>query len=240
MTKGLLYYSCNRHPERIVRPCQDQLLRCLDGTRYVLGVVSLKPIVGFGDWNIVLDRPPCRETMHYQIMAGLERMHADLVFMVETDVLYHPSHFDFVPPTLDRFWYNQHVWRVDSETGRAVFYWAASLSGACASRELWLDHWRKRIAGIEANGGHYNRSIGFEPGHPPGRVDDTPSGKWMSWFPNIDIRHPATQTKSRWDPSGFRDKTSCLGWMNADGVPSWGKTEGRFWEFLEGLKEQAA
>ena len=57
-----------------------------------------------------------------QILAGLEALDTDVVFMVEHDVLYHPSHFDFTPPERDIFYYNRNTWKVNAETGHAVFY----------------------------------------------------------------------------------------------------------------------
>jgi hypothetical protein len=63
-------------------------------------------------------------------------------------------------------------------------------------------------------------------------VDDFKAEKWMSEFPNIDIRHGGNLTPSRWTQAEFRNKNSCLGWMMSDSVPGWGVTKGRFLEFL--------
>ena len=58
----------------------------------------------------------------------------------------------------------------------------------------------------------------------------------MSPKPNIDIRHKHNLTPSRWRKDQFRDKRHCQGWTEADEVPGWGKTKGRFEEFLKEMR----
>ena len=47
----------------------------------------------------------------------------------------------------------------------------------------------------------------------------------------MDIRHKTTVSRNIFDPSGYRTKVK--DWILADEIPYWGKTKGRFWEFLE-------
>jgi hypothetical protein len=171
--------------------------------------------------------------MFRQILAGLEESDADIVFFAEHDVLYHPSHFDFVPPKEDVFFYNRNTWKVDANDGKALFYLCDQTSGLCAYRSLLLQHYRKRVERVAAEG--FSRKMGFEPGthRRQERVDDYPAEHWMSEFPNIDIRHGKNLTPSRWSQDQFRNPNSCQGWKEADEVPGWGKTKGRFSEFLK-------
>jgi hypothetical protein len=171
-------------------------------------------------------------TMFKQILAGLEACRADVVFLVEHDMLYHPSHFEFRPERKDAFYYNENTWKVDAADGKALHYICKQTSGLCARRELLVEHYKKRVERVAAEG--YNRNMGFEPGchRPPRGVDDHPALSWMSAVPNIDIRHGANLTPSRWSQEQFRNKNSCRGWTEADAVPGWGKTRGRFEEFL--------
>lgn len=224
--KGLVYYTDNRLEPAI----NDAVLTQLERARLGVISVSLRPI-GFG-YNIVLDRERGVLTMFKQILAGLEASTADIIFFVEHDVLYHPSHFDFAPPRRDTFYYNENVWKVDATTGQALFYYCRQTSGLCAYRELLLEHYRKRVAIVEKNG--YTRRMGFEPGtnNRAERVDDYKSEAWMSQVPNIDIRHNKNLTPSRWKKEQFRNQKYTKGWTESDGVPGWGKTLGRFDEFL--------
>jgi glycosyltransferase involved in cell wall biosynthesis len=227
-SKGLVYYTDNRLDEKIFKATQQQIERGRNG--YELVSVSLKP-VEFGQ-NITLDRERGYLTMFKQILAGLEACEADIIFLVEHDVLYHPSHFEFMPSKEDVFYYNENTWKVDASSGQALFYYTKQTSGLCAYRSLLLEHYRKRVELVEKNG--FSRKMGFEPGSHgrKERVDDYKAERWMSEYPNVDIRHKQNLTPSRWRQDQFRNQRYCQGWTMADEVPGWGQTKGRFAEFL--------
>ncbi len=231
MASGLVYYTCGTHDPVIANACRRRLL-AVRGARPIVAV-SLVPL-DFGDTTIVLELTRGPEAQATQILAGLEASTADVVFLVEGDVLYHPSHFAFIPPRDDAYYYNTHTWKVDSRTGQALFYVCKQVSGLCSNRALLLDHYRKRVARIRRVG-HYEHSIGHEPGlhRLPRGLDSVPVEQWMSEVANVDIRHPGTMTKSRWRQDQFRDPTTCLGWTMSDAVTGWGITKGRFTEFLK-------
>jgi glycosyltransferase involved in cell wall biosynthesis len=229
--KGIVYYTDNKCEEKIWRAVQSKILRNI-GTRDIpVTSVSLKP-TPFGD-NFTLELERGILTMFKQILVGLEKNPAQYVFLCEHDILYHPSHFDFVPPEKDVFYYNENTWKVDALTGQALFYYTKQTSGLCAWRELLVGHYRKRVDKVEKDG--FSRHMGFEPGchaYPRG-VDNFKAERWMATFPNVDIRHTTNLTQSRWNQEQFRDKNACLGWTMADDVPGWGVTKYRFWEFLQ-------
>jgi hypothetical protein len=234
LTKGMVYYTDCRCEERLlgaVRRRLDRIVQKADAGVYGRIIsVSLCPI-DFGH-NIWVDQPRGYLTMFRQILAGLEASRADIVFLTEHDVLYHPTHFDFMPVRDDVYYYNEHTYKVDSKTGQAVFYYTKQTSGLCAYRELLLQHYRTRVKRVEEEG--FTRQMGFEPGthSPPRGVDNNKAEGWWSKFPNVDVRHKANLTESRWDPSQFRSQRSCRGWSLVDEVPGWGVTKGRFDEFL--------
>lgn len=161
--------------------------------------------------------------MFTQILTGLLELNTDLVFLCEHDVLYHPSHFDFVPPDLDKVYYNINTWKVDVGTGRAVTYVTKQTSGLCADRELLVEHYTKRLDLCRANG--FTRRMGFEPGTHgrDERVDDLKSEVFVSLYPNIDLRHGHNLTESRWRKEDFRSQRNCRGWTEgtADNIPGW-------------------
>jgi hypothetical protein len=232
-SKGVVYYSDNRGDETILSACRAQLKRSTNGHRIV--AVTLAPLKDHCDRNIVLSAERGYLTMFRQILAGLEASDAEYVFLAEHDVLYHPSHFDFVPPRDDTYYYNLNVWKVDAATGRALHYVTKQTSGLCASRKLLLAHYRKRVERVEREG--FSRRMGFEPGTHgrPERVDDLTSEAWRSAMPNVDIRHGHNLTPSRWSQDEFRNPRSCRGWVEADEVPGWGVTAGRMTELLREL-----
>jgi hypothetical protein len=226
---GLVYYTDNRLDTKIAKVVQKQI----DKSNYPVVSVSLKPI----DWgqNIVIHEDRSILTMFKQILAGLEACTSDIVFFMEHDVLYHPSHFEFRPLRDDTFYYNQNVYKVDATTGHALFYYCNQTSGLCAYRSLLLAHYRARVDRVSREG--FTRAMGFEPGtHSfPRGVDTHPVESWMSEYPNIDIRHNKNLTPSRWRKDQFRNQKYTNGWLESDSVPGWGKTEGRFQELLDGI-----
>lgn len=228
---GMVYYTHHKGPEEVLTAARRRLLALCNG--HDLVSVSLKkPLEGFGR-NIVLNEEPGHLAMFKQILAGLEATDADIVFLVEHDVLYHPSHFEFRPPSREVYFYNEHTYKVDASTGQAVFYYCKQTSGLCAYRELLLEHYQKRVIRVEKDG--FSRHMGYEPGchrYPRG-VDSYRAEAWMSRFPNVDVRHDKNFTLTRWDPSKFRNKDACLGWKLVDEIPGWGITKNRFQEFLK-------
>lgn len=226
---GVVYYTDAAIPDSIAAPCRESI----EWSGLPIVSVSLKPIHWGAAKNLLLCEERGYLTMFRQILAGLEAIDSEFVFFCEHDVAYHPSHFSFTPPNHTQVFYNQNVWKVDAETGQALHYLCSQTSGLCASRELLLEHYRKRVALVEAHG--FSRKMGFEPGthRRAERVDDLTARTWMSEFPNVDIRHSHNLTPSRWKKEQFKDQRYTAGWTESDSIPGWGVTKGRFREFLQ-------
>jgi len=211
-TRGILYYTDNQLNMKMARTCRKQL----EQTGLPITSVSLKPM-NFGK-NIYLPLQRSRETMFKQILAGLEAMTEDVVYLCEHDVIYHPSHFDFIPPKKDIFYYNINNWRV-REDGFAVYFDHKSTSQVCAYRELLIEEYKKRVSKPYSGGG-------YEPGTRSirrGGYSDNRSEYFKSNEPNIDIRHSNNLTENRWSPDKFRDKTTCQNWKESDISKFWAK-----------------
>jgi len=232
---GVLYYTCGSHDQTLELAARNNLKRATNG--HELGCVALKR-TDFGDWTVVLDREKSGGTMHYQILAGLERSSADYVFLCESDVMYSKSHFDFVPPRDDTFYYNTNVWRVRYSDGHAVRTSnLQQVSGICVNRKLLLDHYRRRVDLIAANGGVFDvKRMAYEPGT-RGKFGDERIANWESEFPNLDITgHGQTLTTPHFSIDSFRNKKYAEGWMETDdALPGWPKIAGRVREWLEEL-----
>jgi len=230
-----LYYTCNSHDPTLELAARNNLKSATNG--HELGCVSLQR-TDFGDWTITLDREKSGGTMHYQILAGLERSTADYVFLCESDVMYHRSHFDFVPPRQDTVYYNTNVWRIRYSDGHAVR--TANLqqvSGICANRLLLLAHYKRRVELIEANGGVFDvKRMAYEPGT-RGKFGDEKIANRESEFSNIDITgHGQTLTVPHFSVESFRNKKHAEGWTETNGqIDGWPLIYGRVQEWLEEL-----
>lgn len=209
VSKGMLYYTDNQLNVKTAKTVQKQLQRI----GLPLLSVSLKPMPNFGD-NISVKAKRGYETMFKQIIMGLEAMKQNIVYFCEHDVLYHPSHFDFIPSDPHKFYYNRNWWRI-REDGFAVRWDANQVSGLVCYREHALQWYKEKLAEIQKNG--FNRS--YEPG---GR-DPKQYEVFMSKYPNIDIRHKGTLTKSKWKPTDFRDPSTGQNWQESDvdHIPGW-------------------
>ena len=228
-TKGLVYYTDNHGDERLLRTCRNQILKCMEKYNYPIVSVSQVPI-DFGT-NIVMDLPRAVLSIFKQILKGLEESKADIIFLLEHDMLYHPSHFDFTPPDKRVFYYDRNRWSVCDETGKAVFYHTNVPSMLCAYRDLLIEHYSRCVELTEKHG--FKSSYGYSP--PKGIPKEEQKGKYkcyFSEFPTLDIRREDSWSRKRMDKSQFRSERSCKGWTESDNVPGWGKIKGRFNEFV--------
>jgi len=170
--------------------------------------------------------------MFKQILTALEASEADIVFFCEADVLYPKKHFDFTPPKKDVFYYNENVYKINSESGHVLHYDCRQVSGISVYRETAIKHYRKRVKIVEKDG--FSNKMGYEPGtHGRAeRVDDYKSDSWKSEVPIVDIRHGSNFSQTRWKKEQFRNQKYTKGWLESDSIPFWGKTEGRFDQFI--------
>lgn len=238
-SKGVIYYTHHVGDPVILEKCRKQILKGIK-EKHVTSV-SLQPLK-FGT-NVVLPLQGGYLTMAKQILAGLKASKADVVFFCEHDVLYHPSHFDFLPLRHDVMYYNTNVWRVRYSDGHALYCNdLKQLSGLCAYRDVLITHYEKRVQLLEKyiaehgeeGFGEYVRKQGFEPGtHGRAeRVDDLSCDAYQSKFPNVDIRHDLNTTPSRWKKEEFRNQRFTDGWTEAKSVPGWGVTADRMSEII--------
>jgi len=194
--KAVLYYTDSRIEEQeFAQACRDQILRGIKEKH--ITSVSLKPL-NFGR-NIVIHEPPGIMTMFKQILRGLEEITDPVVFFCEHDVLYDPSHFDFIPPRKDRFYYNTNVWKWKYGTNKVI--WTDDLqqtSGLVCYRELAIKWYKKKIESAELK--H------FEP---------SPRENYKSRKPNICIRHGQNLTKDKWSPEEFKNPKYAVGWKES-------------------------
>ena len=228
LKKGAVFYTTNAIPLNIAHKVQRQLTKISREKNIFIVSTSLKPMT-FGNINLFMPLlPPTKPgvlTMFKQILMGLKASTADIIFFCEHDVLYHPSHFDFVPPKKDMFYYNTNVWKVRWSDGFAVKVDVCQqTSGLCAYRELLIEEYQRRVDKVEKEG--WKNDMGYEPGTKlliHNGFSDLRAESWQSEYPNIDIRHDNNLTASRWKPEEFIHQKNTVGWTEStlDKIPGW-------------------
>lgn len=232
-TKGIIYYTDNKLDENIAKPCRERIQHIAKDKN--IGIVSstLKKM-DLGYKNVFF--PSLKRgylALFKQILGALENSRDDIIFFTEHDVLYHPSHFDFVPERKDVFYYNQNVWLLRMPDGHALHYDVNQLSGLCVYRETAIKHFRERYEMAEAarkemndsDFDKYVRHMGFEP-MTHGRVawkNKFEYSTWKSEYPNVDIKHGANATGQRWNKDQYRNQNLLVNWTESDTIPGWGK-----------------
>ena len=210
-TKGMLYFTDNQLNVKLAKKVQRQLKHLSKELNMELVTSTLKPM-DMGK-NIVNEGKRGYLTMFKQILAGLEAMDSDIVYLVEHDVLYPKEHFtEFTPPEKDKVYYDQNWWKVYPDG--SAFHWDADqVSGLCAYRDVLLDFYRKRVA--EFSEDNFDRR--FEPFSRQG------SQSWKASVPHIDVRHGANLTKGKRSLDDFRDKSTAVNFQEStiDKIPGW-------------------
>jgi hypothetical protein len=168
------------------------------------------------------------------VLKGLEEVDADVVYLCEHDIVYHPSHFKFMPTEEGIFYYDYNRWSVCDETGKAVFYYTDVPSMMCGLKSTLIDHYSRCVAMVEKEG--WRSRYGYSP--PKGLPRNKRKGKRLTYFadfPSLDIRRKDAWTKKRMDKKQFRSERGRVGWTESGSVPYWGQLEGNFKEFIDGL-----
>jgi len=183
--------------------------------------------------NIVIEGRPGPFSMLWQIFIALANSEGEYVFFCEHDVLYPESHFDFTPPKDDIFYYNDHVWRWDYPSDRAITYDRLfSLSSLCVNRRFALNHYTDRIYRVIENHWYedasrdpqWARIIGFEPGTKKkkrGGFSDDDYETWQSKEPIIDIRHNRTYSKAKVSLKDFKHPPTNWQETTIDKIEGW-------------------
>lgn len=170
----IVYYT-DSQLEPILANAVRKWLRDMVGPIPIISV-SQEPLA-FGTNVNVGPKPKVYRSMYEQLLAGLEAApEGAIIYCVEHDVFYHPSHFAFIPPTDDKAYFNNN--RYHYRLGCANFVHARgklAMSQCVAYREVLIAHCKDRLAkwdqGIET------------------KIDEIPHASWESEKPNIDIRH---------------------------------------------------
>ena len=226
MDKGIIYYTHNKlREDSLFYAVQEQIKK--SGLPIVS--CSLKPI-NFGK-NFILNKKPGIISYFTQIYTALKNSPNKYVFFCEHDVFYHPSHFEFNPPTDDHFYYNTNVWKWYFYSDTVTTYDdLMSVSGVCANRELALKFYEKHLKIIFERGydkiptyGNplWARKMGYEPGKANEEGEKATRVAWRSKYPNIDVRHTRNITPPKMKFKDFRKKPTNWVESTIDKIPGW-------------------
>ena len=230
MTKGAIYYTDFNVDLLIMKVCQEQIRNNFNGE---IVSVSLNKPIDLGKNTVLENRERGYLTMVEQIIIGLETLTTDYVFYLEHDVLYHKSHFDFIPPKDNVYYYNVNNWRWDYPKNRAISYdKLISLSGLCVNREFAIKHYKKRLELIQKNrwdkdkskDPRWARRMGYEPGVKSKRQSlflDNDYEIHESKYPNIDIRHNKTFSPPKITLESFKHKPNSWKETTLDNIDGW-------------------
>lgn len=227
--KGIIYYSDNRlDGTKILEECQ----KTIKASGLPIVSCTLRPM-DIGK-NIVLGgRVRSYPTMVDQILTALKALDTKYVFFCEHDVLYHPSHFEFTPPTDDVYYYNVNNFRWWLGDEKAISYdGLTSLSMLCCNRELAVKHYEYRKKVIEEMGldkirsrePRWARRFGYEPGTKKrrnGGFTDEDCVRVRSEYPNVDIRHSKTFSSPKTTLDSFKHKPENWREINIKDLPQW-------------------
>lgn len=232
-TLGIIYYTDNKIDHTSIIPLARKTILA-SGLPIVS--TSLKSI-DFGENYFIEGRFRSYPTMVDQIVLALEKNAAKYVFFCEHDVLYHKSHFDFIPSQDDVFYYNSNVWRWRFGGDIAIRYdGMLPLSCMCANRDFALAHYQMRQEKIKEWGLDELRSReprkariwGYEPGRKKmrnGGFSNDKSDVWHSEFPNIDIRHGRTFSRLKCTKDDFIRPPENWQEIPSNQIPGWNLKE---------------
>lgn len=226
MKKGIVYYTDNILEKSFAEIVRKRLK--ISASDIPIVWVSHKSIQE--ENNIVWNDIGCsHHSICLQILLGVQALKADVIYFAEHDVIYHPSHFDFIPPKENVFYYNLNRWWLRASDGLASMKSdvPGALSQLVAYKGILEKHYIERIAGYES-GINVRKEAGVEPGkHKSSILTTYQIDTFCSKWPNVDIRHDRNMTIS--------DRFKKRKYILADGIPWWGKTEGRYEEFISGI-----
>ena len=225
--KGIIFYT----DSRIGEPTKSMVQNCILESGLPIVSVSLKPLE-FGR-NFVVEGKRSYLTMLEQILVALKNSTSKYVFFCEHDVLYPKSHFDFMPPKDNIFYYNKNVWRWWIYYDHAIKYdKMLPLSCLCTNREFALNHYLLRKQKMEEWGldrlrsrePRLVRTWGYEPGTKKirqGGLTNDDFDTWSSEYPVIDLRHKNTLSNPKVDLKDFKHQPT--GWqeIKISEIPGW-------------------
>lgn len=141
----VVYYTSNKEDEQFENKINKKLLKVIGDIPLIS--VSQKPM-NFGKNICVGKLPFCDVSAHKQLLIGLEEAKTEFVLAAESDCLYPPEYFTFIPPTKDNVYRYNNVWLLYGWIGRQTrgLFWKKVL---CEGAQICgREHWIKSLKSV--------------------------------------------------------------------------------------------
>ena len=138
----VVYYSANRENEALEKKIIENLKKQANGLP--ITSVTQKPI-DLGENICVGELPFSEKSALTQVLAGLKASKTRFCLAAESDFLYPPDYFSFVPPKDNRVYRYANVWVRWSHRHRFYKKFFSEGAQACG-REFWIDSLEKALS----------------------------------------------------------------------------------------------
>lgn len=206
----IVYCTANREDESFENKCRDILVKNSNGLPIIS--VSQKPL-DFGKNICVGWHDACDHNQFRQTLMGIEEAKTEFILIAESDCLYPPEYFSFIPPTKNHCYRYSNLWVMWKWIGIVSkgLYWRKRFSD-CAQicgREFYLKSLGKIFEGrpVWGKSGETQFPHAFESG-----VDYY----WETQNPVLNIKTEASQ-RSR---TGIMKEIKPVNYL-----PYWGKAQ---------------
>jgi len=142
--KSIIFYTANKTSDYFFKNVKKQLLKAANGIPIIS--VSQKPIE-LGKNICCGEIGQSQINIYKQALIGAKKAKTKYIFMAEDDILYHKSHFDYVP-TKGKFAYDRNIWNIYTWTKPLVFSWKGrrNLNGLVCERDLFIEAMEERFS----------------------------------------------------------------------------------------------
>lgn len=135
----IIYYTANQEDEKFEKKIIEKLIEN-SGSLPIISV-SRKPI-DLGKNICIGEQPRCDSTALKQLLIGLKEAKTDFAIVAESDCLYPPEYFQFIPPTKDNVYRYKNVFIMHGWVGplyKGKFWQKRFSEGAqMCGREYWI------------------------------------------------------------------------------------------------------
>ena len=159
MDKTIIFCTENRCPEPLFSAVINNLKKKTEQLVIPIVSVSHKPI-DLGTNICVGERRRSWLMLYRQLLEGCKKAKTKYVGIAEHDCFYCEEHLTYIPPSDDRFYYNENVWLVcydkikhPDKMGMYSRFWTVryALSQMVCDRQLYIDALENRLDLIDKN-----------------------------------------------------------------------------------------
>lgn len=172
--RAIIYYTDHSVEESLAQAVRKNIENMVGDLVPIISVSQIP--ISFGENICVGKKERNYISLYEQILAGLEKTDADVIYLCEHDIFYHSSHFAFVPEQKNTIYYNQNAyyWKVGKNIYLPCPGNRKALSQAVSYKKNLIKHCKQRIIDLTKDKNS--------------KINDS----WATFEsdkPNIDIRH---------------------------------------------------